>query len=75
VARSPEGAVHIDSTGKAPGRGAYLCANEACIGAAAKKRILDRHLKSAAPAQLYADLGAEARRLAPQTDNETDAEM
>jgi predicted RNA-binding protein YlxR (DUF448 family) len=30
VVRSPEGAVHVDYTGKANGRGAYLCRNRLC---------------------------------------------
>ena len=30
VVRSPEGAVYVDDTGKANGRGAYLCRNRLC---------------------------------------------
>lgn len=30
VVRAPDGKVHIDETGKAHGRGAYLCRNRVC---------------------------------------------
>ena len=31
VVRSPEGAVSLDFRGKAPGRGAYICPDMACL--------------------------------------------
>ncbi len=46
VVRSPEGAVTIDSTGKKPGRGAYLCRNAACLGRAIKQKQLERQLEA-----------------------------
>ncbi len=30
IVRTPEGAIEIDPTGKAPGRGAYLCRKQQC---------------------------------------------
>ena len=36
VALSPEGTISIDRTGKAPGRGAYICASMDCFEAAYK---------------------------------------
>ena len=39
VVTTPEGDVHLDSTGKANGRGAYLCPNEACLKKAAKNKV------------------------------------
>ena len=30
VVRRPDGEVHLDPSGKAPGRGTYLCGNLAC---------------------------------------------
>ena len=40
-----EGQVTIDSTGKAKGRGAYLCKNEECFAKAVKKKAISRNIK------------------------------
>lgn len=40
VVRTPEGHVHVDPTGRANGRGAYLCADVACFETAAMRRRL-----------------------------------
>lgn len=44
VVRTPAGTVELDETGRANGRGAYLCRDAACWSAAASKRILERAL-------------------------------
>jgi predicted RNA-binding protein YlxR (DUF448 family) len=40
-----EGEVTVDPSGKAKGRGVYLCANEACRTKARKKRALQRNFE------------------------------
>ena len=45
IVRSPDGAVSLDLSGRAPGRGAYVCSAE-CFATACKKRKLDRALKT-----------------------------
>lgn len=45
IVRDPSGAVAFDRTGRAPGRGAYVCSAE-CLAAASKKKKLDRALKT-----------------------------
>jgi uncharacterized protein len=45
VARSPEGQVFVDPTGKANGRGAYLCRQASCWEKSIAKNILGRALK------------------------------
>lgn len=45
VLRTPEGHVEIDATGKASGRGAYLCSKGECFEAARKRRRIDSSLK------------------------------
>ena len=42
VVRSPEGDIKLDFTGKANGRGAYLCDGEACVARLVKQRLLNR---------------------------------
>ncbi len=45
VVRSPEGQVSMDPVGKKPGRGAYVCRQEACLMRAIKQRQLERQLE------------------------------
>ncbi|MDR1464431.1 MAG: YlxR family protein [Oscillospiraceae bacterium] len=51
--KSPEGTVALDRTGKAPGRGAYLCPNPACLQRARKRRSLERAFSCAIPPDVY----------------------
>jgi len=44
----------IDITGKAPGRGAYLCKIRACYELAAKNKGLERSFKVKVPPDVYA---------------------
>ena len=41
-----ENGLHIDPSGKMPGRGAYLCRSEACARLAVKKNAFGRNLKT-----------------------------
>ena len=56
VIRSPEGDVRFDPTGKANGRGAYVCACRKCVESAKKKRAFSRALKVEVPESLYSEL-------------------
>ena len=64
IVRSPNGEVAFDATGRAPGRGAYVC-SEKCFAAACKKKKLDRALKATVSSNDYdriaADVAAYAR--------------
>ena len=42
VVRDKEGNLSIDTTGKKPGRGAYLCPNPQCLAKALKSKRLQR---------------------------------
>ena len=42
VVKSPEGDVSLDSWGKKPGRGAYVCPSESCLKRSIKSRALER---------------------------------
>jgi hypothetical protein len=46
VVRTPEGRVEVDPTGKANGRGAYLCARPACWHEALRKDRLAHALRA-----------------------------
>ena len=58
VVRSPEGVISLDSRGKSPGRGAYLCPDPACLARARKSKALERALDTAIPPEIYETLAA-----------------
>ena len=59
VVRSPEGEISLDTRGKKPGRGAYICPNSECLRRAVKSRALDRALDTKIPDEVMERL-AEA---------------
>ena len=56
VVRTPEGNIILDETGKANGRGVYLCPNKACLQKARKAKRLERNLDVQIPDEIYARL-------------------
>ncbi|GGI64607.1 MULTISPECIES: RNase P modulator RnpM [Enterococcus] len=56
IARSKEGVVSIDPTGKAPGRGAYLAIEPKEAQAAWDKKVFDRVLETKIPDAFYQEL-------------------
>ena len=58
VVRSPEGEISLDTTGKKPGRGAYICPNAACLAKAKTAKSLERVFAFAIPETVYAELEA-----------------
>ncbi|MDA8344082.1 MAG: YlxR family protein [Thermaerobacter sp.] len=64
VVRSPEGEVHLDPTGKANGRGAYICPDPSCLEKALRNQRLGHALEAALPPETVAALSA--RLAAPQ---------
>lgn len=62
VVKSAEGNVSFDRTGKLSGRGAYICASEACLQKAVKARMLERALDKKIDEALYDQLARELLR-------------
>ena len=56
VVKSPEGVVTLDKSGKAAGRGAYICHSVACLKKAVKAHRLESNLECAIPTEVYAAL-------------------
>ena len=56
VVRSPQGEFSLDTTGKAPGRGAYLCPNTACLAAARRAKRFEKAFACRLPDALYEEL-------------------
>ena len=46
VVRTTEGEIRMDPTGKANGRGAYVCPDPACLEKAVRQKQLERALES-----------------------------
>ena len=61
VVKPQDGDAHIDRTGKAPGRGAYVCDDPECLKKARKSRALERALECAIEAAVFEALEAQMR--------------
>lgn len=59
IVRNKEGGVGVDLTGKAQGRGAYLCPSIECLEKAIKSRALQRALEC----ELTEEMAAEIKRV------------
>ena len=59
VVRTPDGEIQLDSTGRAAGRGAYLCKSKKCLARARKSHRLETNLGVEIPEAVYAALESE----------------
>ena len=66
VVKPQEGEAHIDRTGKAPGRGAYICAQVECFRKARKSRALERALDARIDEAVFDQL--ESQLQPPETE-------
>jgi predicted RNA-binding protein YlxR (DUF448 family) len=71
VVRTPGGTIALDATGRAPGRGAYVCVDPACQDLAIAKGTLRRALAVQIPAGLWT---ARAVTSTPLMQNHDDRE-
>ena len=53
IVKSPSGDVSLDKTGKAQGRGAYICRSVACLKKAIKAHRLESNLEASVPSEVY----------------------
>ncbi len=56
IVKNKEGDIFVDLTGKANGRGAYICKNPECLEKAAKSKRLNKALEVEIPDKVYEDL-------------------
>ena len=59
VLKTPENEIVLDTTGKANGRGAYICNSPECLSKAIKNRGLERSLKAQIPEEVSQRLKKE----------------
>jgi predicted RNA-binding protein YlxR (DUF448 family) len=69
IVRATDGGIGVDTRGRQNGRGAYVCADDACWQKAVKRGILAKHLRAPIDPQALSDLGDQfAAALAPRRD-------
>lgn len=61
VVCNKEGTIVLDSTGRAAGRGAYVCLAETCVERAVKSRAFERAFSHKLPPQIAEELLTMAR--------------
>ncbi|SHJ90939.1 RNase P modulator RnpM [Paramaledivibacter caminithermalis] len=61
IVKNKEGRINIDFTGKAHGRGAYICPNEECLKAAQKRKSLNRAFGQEISEDIYERLMEELK--------------
>lgn len=59
VVRSPNNEFSVDTTGKSPGRGAYICRNEECFHRAVKEHGFEKAFKNNVGIAMYEALQKE----------------
>ena len=59
ILKTPEDEIILDTTGRANGRGAYICNSADCLSKAIKNKDLERSLKSQIPEDVSARLKEE----------------
>jgi predicted RNA-binding protein YlxR (DUF448 family) len=62
VVRSPAGEISLDTTGRKPGRGAYLCPSPECLKKARKTRRLERAFSCQIPDVVYDAMQEEMKQ-------------
>ncbi len=74
VVKRPTGEIALDQTGKMPGRGAYVCRNQACLTKAIKQKQLDRALEHKLEDDVVAQLRTMLENLPPAPPEPPDQE-
>lgn len=59
VVKNSEGNIKVDLTGKAPGRGAYICKDEECLKKAIKAKRLEKNFETKIDESIFQRLREE----------------
>lgn len=59
VVKTPNGEILLDLTGKASGRGAYICNNAECLKKARKSKRIERTFEMTIPDEVYKQMEEE----------------
>lgn len=63
IVKNQAGEVSIDTSGKKPGRGAYICFNTLCLDNAKKARRIEKEFEIAIPPEVYQNLREEIDKI------------
>ena len=70
IVRSENGEAKLDLSGKANGRGAYVCSDEQCLRKAVKSRALERALEAPVSPETLEQLAAVINKRTADEDAE-----
>lgn len=59
IVKTKENNIFLDETGKANGRGAYICKDKTCLEKAIKSKAINRAFKIEVPDEVYENLFKE----------------
>lgn len=59
IVKTAEGEIHLDFSGKASGRGAYICDRKECVERLSKYKILNKAFSADVSSEVYAAIGEE----------------
>ena len=62
IVKNKDGQIFVDKTGKANGRGAYVCKSKECLNKLKKSRGLNRAFKCEVSDDVYNMIGEEIER-------------
>ena len=62
IVKNKDGQIFVDKTGKANGRGAYICKSKECLNKLKKSRGLNRAFKCEVSDDVYIMIGEEIER-------------
>ncbi len=61
IVKNKEGEISVDKTGKANGRGAYICDSIECLEKAIKTKALERNFETQISGEIYDELRKEIK--------------
>lgn len=59
IVKNKDGEIFVDKTGKANGRGAYVCKEKECYQKLCKQKSLNKSFKCDVPTEVYEKIGEE----------------
>ena len=62
IVKNKDGEIFVDKTGKANGRGAYVCKSKECFAKLVKTKALNRAFKCEVPQNVYEMIGEEIEK-------------
>lgn len=62
IVKNKDGEIFVDKTGKANGRGAYVCKSKECFAKLVKTKALNRAFKCEVPQNVYKMIGEEIEK-------------